>query len=123
MATKDFNTATLKATSMYGNTPTTTTGTGDAIYTVPSSRCAKLSTLNLCNNHSSAITFDLYIVPSGATAGAQHKVVNARSMAAGETLSLSSMIQGLMMGDGDSIKVKPSVTSVLAVSLTGVEGS
>lgn len=122
MATKDFNTATLTAKTLFANTTTTTTGTGDAVYTVPVNRCAKIATMNLCSIHSSNITVDVYVVPSGATPGNQHKVVSARTMMPGETLGLQSLVAGLMLGDSDIIKVKPSVSSVCNVFLSGVEG-
>lgn len=123
MATKDFNTATLTAKVLNAGRVATTTGTGDAIYTVGTGKCAKLQTLTLCSTHSAAVNVDVYVVPSGATAGDQHKIVNTYSLPIGDSISLEGYVEGMMLGDGDSIKVKASVTNVVNAILTGVEGA
>lgn len=203
MATKDFNTATLTAKVLYAGRINTTTLVGDAVYTVPSNRCAKLQTLTLCNTDSNARTVDVYVVPSGfaytttasvtfkasstttrtltipfhtflagqtvlvaisdanydgtftitsvtsgagativytasptltqastATtgtaaygAGNQHKIVDTYTLGANDSLTLEGYVEGLMLGEGDGIRVKANVTNVVNVILTGVEGS
>ncbi|HAM24195.1 MAG TPA: hypothetical protein DCM51_01350 [Actinobacteria bacterium] len=123
MATKDFNTATLTAKVLYANVLTTTTGTGDAIYTVSANRCAKVQTLTLTSTSGSAINVDVYVVPSGATAGNQHKIVNTYSLASGDSLSLKDYVAGLMLGEGDTIYCKAATGSVINAILTGVEGA
>jgi len=123
VATKDFNTATLTAKVLYANRVATTTGTGDAIYTVGANKCAKLQTLTLCSTSAGFVTMDVYVVPSGATAGDQHKIVHGYVMNAGDSLTLEGYVEGMMLGEGDVIKVKANVTNVVNVILTGVEGA
>lgn len=123
MATVSFNAATLTSKVLYGNYVTTTTGTGDAIYTVGTGKCAKLQTLTLCSTSGSSINVDVYIVPNGATAGNQHKIVNTLSLASNDTISLNPYVAGLMLGEGDAVWVKAATGSVIAVNLTGVEGA
>lgn len=65
MATKDFNTATLTAKVLSAGRINTITNVGDAIYTVPSDRCAKLQTLTLCNTSAGIVNVDVYVVPAG----------------------------------------------------------
>jgi hypothetical protein len=123
MATKDFNTATLTAKVLYAGRVVTTTGTGDAIYTVGANKCAKLQTLTLCSTGAGTYTLDVYVVPSGATAGDQHKIVHGYVMPVGDSLTLEGYVEGMMLGEGDVIKVKASVTNVVNAILTGVEGA
>jgi hypothetical protein len=203
VATKDFNTATLTAKLLYSGRINTITLAGDSIYAVPSSRCAKLQTLTLCNTNSSATTVDVYVVPSGfdytttasvtfkasstttrtltipfhtflagqtvlvaisdanyngtytitsVTTGAgativytastsvtqsstastgtaaygpgnQHKIVDTFTIGANDSITLEGYVEGLMLGEGDGIRIKPSVTNVVNAILTGVEGT
>jgi hypothetical protein len=123
MATKDFNTAILTAKVFSAGRVATITGTGDAIYTVGASKCAKLQSLTLCSTHSAAVNVDVYVVPNGATAGDSHKIVHTYALGAGDSLTLEGYVEGMMLGEGDIIKVKASVTNVVNAILTGVEGA
>jgi hypothetical protein len=55
--------------------------------------------------------------------GNQHKIVDTYSLGANDSLTLEGYIEGMMLGEGDSIRVKASVTSVVNAILTGVEGA
>ena len=123
MATKDFNNALLTAKIFKSGRIAATAGTGDTVYTVGSNKCAKLQTLTLCSTHTSAVNIDVYIVPSGDTAGDQHKIVHTYSLPAGDSISLEGYVEGMMLGESDSIRIKASVTNVINAILTGVEGA
>jgi hypothetical protein len=119
MATKDFNTATLTAKFTFLE-PTTTNDT--TLFTVGANKTFKIQTLTLCNRHTSAITVQVYVTPSGSALNARHKIVNDLPLGLGESLSLEAICEGMMLGEGDFISVKSSVANVLSVHLTGVEG-
>lgn len=120
MATKDFNTATLTAKFTFLE-PTTTNDT--TLFTVGTNKVFKIQTLTLCNRHTAAITVQVYVVPSGATLNARHKIVNGLILGVSETVSLESIVEGMMLGEGDFISVNASVANVLSVHLSGVEGA
>jgi hypothetical protein len=122
MATPAFNSSALTAKLFYANRIATISGTGDAILTVAANHCVKLSTLALCNTSGSDTTVDVYVVPTGATAGDQHKIVTGYSLTGGDTLNLTGYVAGMMLGDGDKVWVKASVANVVNAVLTGVDG-
>lgn len=123
MATVPFNTATLTAKLLFAGRVTTTSGTGNEIYLVPGSRCAKLQTFTLCNTSGVAVTVDVYIVPTADVPGDQHKIVHSFSLPAGDTQNLTSYVGGLMLGEDDAVWVRASTGSVVNAVLTGVEGA
>ena len=122
MATPAFNTATLTAKVFKSGAIATTSGTGEAAYSVPASRCAKIQTVSVTSTHGSSVTVDVYVVPNGATAGDEHKVVNGYVLATTDTVSLSQYFAGMMLGEQDVIKVKSSQANGINVVVTGVEG-
>lgn len=119
MATKDFNTATLTAKYTFLE-PTTTADT--TLYTVPASSTYKVQSLSLCNRHSTTLRVQVYVIPSGATLNVRHCIVRNLDMAFWETVSLQTIVAGMMLGEGDKISVNASVANVLSVHLSGVEG-
>ena len=119
MATKDFNSATLTSKLTFLELTTTSDTT---LYTVGTGKTFKVSTLTLCNRHTSAVTVQVHVVPSGATLAARHKIVTGLVVNAGETLSLNALVAAMMLGEGDFISINSSVANVLSVHLSGVEG-
>lgn len=98
-------------------------GAGDtAIYTVPASKAVKLSTLTLCNINSIAVTVSVSLIPSGGAVDGTHKVVNAYSIAAGDTLTVDEL-KGAWLGDGDKINVNAGTAASIDPVLTGLEFS
>jgi hypothetical protein len=95
----------------------TTTLTTDQ-YTVPSSTTTVVKQVLLCNTTASAVTATIYCVPSGDSAGDSHKIVNALSLAANETVMMS---MSLVMTAGDKIKAGASTGSAVNIVLNGVE--
>jgi hypothetical protein len=67
--------------------PSATTGT--ALYTVPSSTEAVISTISVCNRGSASGTFRLYIRPNDETLANKHYLVYDAAVAAKDTLFLT----------------------------------
>lgn len=99
-------------------------GTSDAaIYTVPSVSSCVIGTGVICNQSGSAVTVYLDVVPTGGSAGASHRIINAWSLAAGDTLSLTPYIGGQMMTAGDFIGGYASTGTAVVLVLTGTVNS
>lgn len=91
-------------------------------YTVPASSSLKVATATLCNTTAAAVTVAVSIVPSGGTAGVANRVVSGYQIAANDTLSLSEILGGALMGPGDFVSLNFSATGV-TLSMTGAVGS
>lgn len=90
------------------------------VYTVPTGQAVKLSQGSLCNVTSSAVTVSLSLVQSGGTVGdGTHRVINAYSLAANDTLPLGDYLGGHMLGDGDRIAVTASTAAAVDVVISG----
>lgn len=90
-----------------------------AIYTVPSNTKAILQRLTLCNVTAGAITVDLHIVKSGDSAAADNKLVDEKSLAAGESVDITSVLHTLEAGD--SLQGLASSATSITYILSGVE--
>jgi hypothetical protein len=122
MATPNLITATsLVEKLLYSNQLTTTNDT--TIYTVGAGKGVKIATGTVCNRHSAAVNVDIYVAPSGASLGAEHKIIATYSLAAGDTLSLNGILQGMMLGEGDFIAAKAATANVINITLTGAEAT
>lgn len=114
---------------MFSYTPTqivepiflTTSNT--TLYTVPTSAetVASLLKCSITNTSASAVTADIYLVPSGQTASDVHKVLDARSIASGETLNVPS-IPNHVLESGDFIVAKASANSALSIVISANVG-
>jgi hypothetical protein len=99
----------LVAPTALSDTLTTT------LYTVPASTKAIVKEVLLCNTDTVARTVTLYLGTGSATA---NTILSAQSLAAGETtiLTLSTVLN-----PGEYIKGGASATSVVAITVSGVE--
>jgi len=70
------------------------------LYTVPASTSAIISTVNVCNQTTSNVTFRLSIRPAGATGTSKHFIVYDSPIPAQDTIALSL---GMSLGNTDVI--------------------
>ena len=71
---------------------------------------------NPANPTANTANLSLYAVPSGATLTANHLIVNAVPITAGETLSLDQ--EKLVLANGDMLYAKSSVASTLVMAIS-----
>ena len=101
-----------------------TTTSASTVYTVPPNSGIKISAAALCNTASSTVTINgIHIVPSGGSASATNKIVSSYPLTAGDTLSLTNYLNGMMLGDGDSIAVQVSTANAVNVIISGAIAS
>jgi len=70
------------------------------LYTVPASTSAIISTVNVCNQTTSNVTFRLSIRPAGVTGTSKHFIVYDSPIPAQDTIALSL---GMSLGNTDVI--------------------
>ena len=83
--------------------------TNTDLYTVPASTSAIVSTLVICNQNASAITYRVAARKSGATLSGQHYIVYNSTIPANDTVSLSI---GMSLAATDVITVYANTASV-----------
>ena len=79
-----------------------------------------VTTIYICNTDSATRTVNLYLIPSGGTAGTSNQIYKDLSITAGDTHI--TVNERLVMGNGDMIQANASVNSVVVatVSYAGV---
>lgn len=97
------NVATLQ---LAGGAATTSAST---LFTASSGARAHLNTINICNTSSSAVTFSVYIVPSGGTASAANAIFYNCPLTANTTTLWTGT---LIVPAGGSIQASASSTAV-----------
>ena len=123
MATVNLMNATSMKETLFVSGQLTTTS-ASTVYTVPSNSGIKLSAAALCNTSSATVSITgLHIVPSGGSASTTNKIVHSYSLAAGDTLSLTNYLGGMMLGDGDSIAVQVGTANAVNVIISGAIAS
>jgi len=88
-----------------------------ALYTVPASTQAVVSTLSICNLGTAAATFRVAVRPAGATIANQHYVAYDAVVSAYDSIYLTL---GISLAATDVVSVYASNTSI-AFGLFGVE--
>lgn len=96
-------------------------GTSDAaLYTVAAAQSVKIAHGTICNITSAAVTVYLSIVKAGGTVGdGTHRILNAYSLAANDTLSLKDYIAGAMLGPGDIISGYAGTATAVDLVVSG----
>jgi len=95
---------------------------GSAVYT--SSGSNAITSIIICNlfafdpanPENNTANLSLYAVPAGVTLTANHLIVNAVPITAGETLSLDQ--EKLVLANGDMLYAKSSVASTLVMAIS-----
>jgi glucose-6-phosphate dehydrogenase assembly protein OpcA len=95
--------------------PSATTAT--TLYTVPPATSTVVSTINICNQASSAATFRIAARPAGATLASQHYLAYDISIPANDSIALTL---GITLATTDVLTVYAS-TSTISFSAFGSE--
>lgn len=90
-----------------------------AAYTVPSGKSIKVTQAILCNATSSAVIVSIHVVPSGGSATAANKVINGYSIAGQDTVNMTDLLGGMMLGDGDFIAIQTGTANSVNLMLSG----
>ena len=86
------------------NNPSATTET--TLYTVPSSTSTVVSTISVCNQAGSAVTYRIAVRPAAdASTAAKHWIVYGATVAANDSIMLTL---GLTLAAGDVVRVYSS---------------
>jgi len=88
-------------------------------YTAVASRVI-VDAMTLTNNSGADATVSVHIVPNGNAAGAVNRVVNQRTLAAGESYTCPE-IRGHVLEPGDFISTLATVASAVTIRATGRE--
>lgn len=91
----------------------------NTVYTVPANQSVKIATATLCNTSGSAVTISVSLVPSGGSVDGTHKILTGYSLSASDTLSLSDLLNGAMLGPGDFISVNANASNAIDAVITG----
>ena len=100
--------------------------TGGPIAGGVTGRTNAVTTIALCNTAApdsanettNAVTVNIYIVRSGKSYGSGNKIVSSLNIPAGETVFFSE--ERLVLENGDSIVVEPSVNNVVSVTVSAL---
>jgi len=90
-----------------------TTATGNA-YT--SSGNTAITSLTLCNWSAGNITANLFVVPSGGSAGTSNQMLYSLLINSGDTYQIYSAAEKIVLANGDSIRVNASANSITAIT-------
>jgi len=86
-----------------------TANTNTILYTVPSATQTIVSTITVCNQASTAATFNIAVIKNGTSVATQNYVAYGTPIAGNDTVALTL---GITMGAGDTIVVNSSTTTL-----------
>ena len=92
------------------------TGTVATLYTVPLLTKTYLKDINICNTTASSITVNVYLVPSGGTAGTSNALLYGFSVAANSIYHWSGV---QVLNTGQSLQVSASTTGTTIIASGG----
>ena len=103
-------------------TATLIAGTATAYYTAPTTiKKAQLKSITITNSEvATAYTVTIYLVPSAGTAAIANMLVNARSIAAGETLHITEA-ENKVLAAGGMLQALASTASKINIQGTVLE--
>lgn len=90
-----------------------------ALYTVAAGQSVKVAHGVLCNVTGSAVTVYLSVIKSGGAVDSTHRVISGYSLAANDSLALSTYLAGAMLGPGDVIAGYAGTASAVDLVITG----
>lgn len=76
-----------------------------------------VSTIHLCNQSGSTVTANLYVVPSGGTAGVTNIVYKSLAIAASDTY-ITNNNERFILGNGDFIAAAANVANSVITTVT-----
>jgi hypothetical protein len=93
--------------------------TAITIYNAPSLTQGYLKDIDICNTTGSAVTINVYLVPSGASAGTSNALYYGYSVAANSVLQWRGL---QILNAGDSIVVSASATGC-TITMSGAQAT
>ena len=93
-----------------------TNSTAASIYT--SSGTSAITTIHLCNTTGASVTANVYIVPSGSTAGASNAIYTNLSITAQNTYIVYA--EKFILANGDSIRANCSAGSSVTATVSSI---
>lgn len=81
---------------------------------------SRLDKCTVCNNTAGAVTFDMWLVPSGGSSGASNQVIQDRSVNAGETYTCPEIV-GQWLNAGQFVVAQASAATSLTLRISGIE--
>ena len=79
------------------------------LYTVPAATQAVVSTITICNQASTAATFNIAVRPAGATLDTRHYIAYGTPIAGNDTIALTL---GITLATTDIITINASATTL-----------
>ena len=92
------------------------TTSASALYTTPALTRALIKEISVVNTTGVAATFDIYLVPSGGTAGTANALFYQQPLAAKATLQWNGL---QVLNAGDTLQVKASASGLTVVASGG----
>lgn len=96
---------------LLGQSAITTSAT--TLYTVPSSSRTYLETIDVVNTNATTTTFDVYLVPSGGTAGTANALFYQQSLLPKQNLQWSGL---QVLDTGYTVQIKASATGITIIA-------
>jgi hypothetical protein len=90
------------------------TSAGNTVYT--STGNTAITFLSLCNYGASNVTANVFVVPSGGTAGNTNITIASLSLVTLDTYQLYVGGEKLLLGNGDTVQVSSSANTVTAIT-------
>lgn len=109
---------TVRAKSLIGGTFLTSVAAN--YYTTPASTTAVIQRATFSNTSGAARTVTVWLVPAGDAVGTQNQIINARSLAAGETY-VSPELSGKVLGATGQIQAMCDQSSAVNIDVSGTE--
>lgn len=97
-----------------------TTLTSTATSILPDSNGRAITVVYFHNTHSSAVTVDIYAVPTGDTAGSTNMIYGLVSINVNDTLIIDGT-EKMLLADGDKVQATASVDNVVFATCSYAE--
>lgn len=107
----------LNGKQLAGGTLTNATAT---YYTVPASVKTRIDAFSIVNYSATAATFSLWLVPSGGSAGNTNILIQARSVAPGNSARVPEALGQWLLG-GATIQMSASANTAITITASGIE--
>jgi hypothetical protein len=91
-----------------------------AYYTAPEGTYTRLTQVTVTNQDVSPRTFDIYLVPTGASANATTKIINSKTLQPGESY-VPYQILGAVLQPASAIYAAASTATQMSVYASGIE--
>lgn len=113
----------LALTEVQVNDPVQIANSTTTYYTAPSTAggFAVIKELTVANDTTSSITFTVYKVPNGGSAGDDNIVVKNQTLQSGDAFSITQLLGDIYVEPSGTIQAVASVASQATLSLTAFE--